>query len=350
VKQNFSAPDVDDRWFRYVSVELPNQQPPIYPAGDKVAVVEVFQPGVSGPAYPPAMISDALKAIDSANPPLSPSKQAKGRYAVDVIAHAIAHHRGGKVSDVEAEGVLGHIQHSGLAVVQSVKVPRPGSRIDVRPGFVVTPEGMGAMQAPDPAGVASTRLPQSPQSSRGNDAGLSDSEPPKGSRSPLRGCGGNAGTEIAGESMLPSNKDTSKVEPKDSGAVLGGEGSQSPLSSSDAPAPISAAAASDPMIEPIRPSIPERVTQPIAPARTPSATGRTIAPGAAPTTVDTHVPAPLIAPAATESDDLTIPPFLRRPLPGPAVAETAPSPDSRQEAPQSTDQSGSQLVNGVVND
>jgi hypothetical protein len=162
VKQNFSAPDVDDRWFRYVSVELPNQQPPIYPAGDKVAVVEVFQPGVSMPAYPPAMIR-VLKAIDSANPPLSPSKQAKGRYAVDVIAHAIAHHRGGKMSDVETEGVLGYIQHSGLAAVQSVNVPRPGSRADVRKGLVVTPEGKAAMRHPtQPASQA--RGPRSPRS------------------------------------------------------------------------------------------------------------------------------------------------------------------------------------------
>jgi hypothetical protein len=189
VKQNFSVAGVDDRWFRYVSVELPNQQPPIYPKGDKVAVVEIFQPGASGPAYPPAMIRDVVKAIDSANPPLSPSKQAKGRYAADAIAQAIAHHRGGKVSDVEAEGVLGYIRDSGLAVVQSVKVPRPGGRADVRNGLVVTPQGKAAMQGPAPAGVAAPKSPQSPQSSRGNDAGHGDSGSPKGPRNVPGGCG-----------------------------------------------------------------------------------------------------------------------------------------------------------------
>jgi hypothetical protein len=219
VKQNFSAPDVDDRWFRYVSVELQNQQPPIYPYGDKVAVVETYQPG-TGPGYALVIIQDALKAIDSANPPLSPSKNATGRYAVPVIAAAIALHRGGKWSDVEAEGVLGHITRSGLASVQKVKVPRPGGRADERNGLVVTPEGKAAMQQPGTAGVASTSPPQSPQSSRGNDAGAHDGGSPKRPRSVAGGYGGSAGTEIAGKSTLPSNKDTSEIESKQPGAAF----------------------------------------------------------------------------------------------------------------------------------
>jgi hypothetical protein len=98
----------------------------------------------------------------------------------------------------------------------------------------------------------------------------------------------------------------------------------SALSSSDAPAPISAAAASDPMIESTRPSIPETVTQPVAPVSTPSGTSRAIPlPGAAATTVDTQVPAPSIAPAATDPDDLTIPPFLRRPFHVPRLPRPA---------------------------
>src|ERR1700722_5785180 len=37
-KQNFSPPNAEDRWFRISSVEIQNQQPPVYVNGDKVAV------------------------------------------------------------------------------------------------------------------------------------------------------------------------------------------------------------------------------------------------------------------------------------------------------------------------
>src|SRR6266480_758875 len=95
-KQNFSPPDASDRWFRISSVEIQNQQPPVYLNGDKVAVIEAFHPGASGPIFPPQLIRDALAAIDRANPPLTPASQSKTRYAAPVIAQAIAHHRGGR--------------------------------------------------------------------------------------------------------------------------------------------------------------------------------------------------------------------------------------------------------------
>ena len=75
--------------------------------GDQVAVVEPFKPGASGPAFPPELIRDALAAVDSADPPLSPAKQAGDRYAALVIAQAIASHRGGHAS--EAEGKLSSV-------------------------------------------------------------------------------------------------------------------------------------------------------------------------------------------------------------------------------------------------
>ena len=76
-KQNFSPPNAEDRWYRISSVEIQNQQPPVYVNGDKVAVVEVFQPGASGPVFPPQLIRDALVAVDLANPPLSPCQAIK---------------------------------------------------------------------------------------------------------------------------------------------------------------------------------------------------------------------------------------------------------------------------------
>ncbi|MGK2922455.1 MAG: hypothetical protein ACSLE4_06655 [Methyloceanibacter sp.] len=65
-KQNLSFPSENDRWFRLISVEMRNAEPPIYPNGDKVGVAEVFQPGVSRQAFPPDMVRDALMTIDGA--------------------------------------------------------------------------------------------------------------------------------------------------------------------------------------------------------------------------------------------------------------------------------------------
>ena len=244
---------------------------------------------------------------------------------------------------VEAEGVLGHIQSAGLAVVQFVKVPRPGSRADSRKGLVVTPEGKAAMQARDPAGVSPTKPPQSPQSSRGNDAGQGDSGSPKGPRNVPGGCGGNAGTKIVGQAAeaLPT-----KTAPQAPGAASGAE---SPLasvtsldSSADSPATTRAVLSAD-----SAGPLPEA---PIAPAQaaihdedagaTPPLVPESGQPAAAVVTPGRGKPA----------DDLTIPDFLRRPLPGPAPADTAPGPDCRQEAPQSAERPDGHLVNGVVND
>src|SRR5262249_46355787 len=73
---------------------------------------------------------------------------------------------------------------------------------------VVTPAGKATMQQPDPAGVATTKPPQPPQSSRGNGAGQGDSGPPKGPRNVPGGGGGNAGTEIPRESAEPNPIET----------------------------------------------------------------------------------------------------------------------------------------------
>jgi AAA domain/RepB DNA-primase N-terminal domain/Primase C terminal 2 (PriCT-2) len=140
-KMNFSAPGADDRWYRIVSIDMENQQPPIYMTGDQVAVVEPFRPGTSAPTFPEQLISDALQAIDAATPPLSTSKNSKERYAAPVIAQAIAPHRGGRASDIEGKAVLEHIIRAELVRVEPVKIPRPGGRSDDRNGLVLTPAG-----------------------------------------------------------------------------------------------------------------------------------------------------------------------------------------------------------------
>jgi hypothetical protein len=160
-KQNFSPPNVDDRWYRTSSVEIQNQQPPIYVNGDKVAVVEVFQPGASGPMFPHQLIRDALVAVDIASPPLTPSKQSKTRYAAPVIAQAIAHHRGGRALEPHGKAVLDHLITAGLVQVQVVKVSRTGGRADNRNCLVLTPAGKAVIQ---PANQGPSNSPQSPQS------------------------------------------------------------------------------------------------------------------------------------------------------------------------------------------
>src|SRR5207237_1011123 len=137
------------RWFRILPMEIQNQQPPVYVNGDKVAVIEVFQPGASGPVFPPLLIRDALAAIDSANPPLTPASQSKARYAVPVIAQAIAHHRGGRASDAYGKAILDHLTGTGLVRVVSVKMRRTGGRSDDLNCLVLTPAGTAAIKHPN---------------------------------------------------------------------------------------------------------------------------------------------------------------------------------------------------------
>ncbi len=161
-KQNYSSPDADDRWFQILTVEIQNQQPPIYTTGDKVAVIEKFDPLSCAPAFPLQMIRDALLALDAADPPLSSSKQARTRYAVPVIAQAIAPHRGGRANDVEGKNVLDHLLRSDLVRVEDVKLSRVAGRSDTRQGLVLTPAGKEAMQKDSEVASNSPRSPQNP--------------------------------------------------------------------------------------------------------------------------------------------------------------------------------------------
>jgi len=176
-KQNFSPPNAVDRWFRTLSVEIQNQQPPVYVNGDKVAVVEVFTPGASGPIFPAQLMRDALLAIDSANPPLSPSKQARDRYAAPVIAQAVAHHLGGRRSDAEGKAILDHLVDTGLVHVQAVKVCRTGGRADNRNGLVLTPAGRAASNQVDQDPINSPQSPQCPAESTAGTAENAGGDP-----------------------------------------------------------------------------------------------------------------------------------------------------------------------------
>ncbi len=171
-KRNYSAPDADDRWFRIETVEIQNQQPPIYVTGDKVAVIEEFHPGSSGPTFPPLLIRDALLAVDAADPPLSPSKPSPERYAPPVIAQAIAPHRHGQASATDGKAILDHLVRTGLVRVEWVKISRPGSRSESRKGLVLTTAGKAAVQQEDdPVASNSPQSPQTPAEPTAGNAG-----------------------------------------------------------------------------------------------------------------------------------------------------------------------------------
>jgi hypothetical protein len=145
-KQNYRPPDREDRWFRLRSSAIPNEDPPTYPNGDQVAVVEEFHPGASGAEFARGLIRDALKAIATAVPPLSPSPQATTRFAVPVIAQAIAPHRGGRADDMEGKNVLNHLIRSNLVRVEYIKLSRAEGRSDARKGLTLTSEGEAVLQ------------------------------------------------------------------------------------------------------------------------------------------------------------------------------------------------------------
>ncbi len=200
-KHNLSPPKAEDRWFRLVSVTMANAEPPIYMSGDQVAVVEPFQPGVTGSAFPDALVRDALLAVDRAGPPLTPSARSHERYAAPVIADAIKHRRAGQASEMDGKAVLDHLMSAGLVAVAEVKVPRGGKGSDIRKGLVLTGAGKVALQQAGQT-TPTNPTPQSPQrpaTTMHDDAGGDAPAAP----ATQGGCGGNAGEDINAVNRAP---------------------------------------------------------------------------------------------------------------------------------------------------
>jgi len=198
-KQNFAPPNAHDRWFRLVSIDMLNAEPPIYINGDHVAVVEPFQPGVSSSAFPHQMVRDALLVLDGANPPLTPSKRSPERYAAPVIADAIARHRSGQASETDGKALLDHLMKTGLVEVLDVKVFRSGKGPDRRKGLVLTAAGRSTAGQPDqmPPLDPNPQPPHHPAMGLRDDAGGD----PLGSPATQGGCGGNAGCRNSEEDV-----------------------------------------------------------------------------------------------------------------------------------------------------
>ena len=277
---------------------------PIYPNGDKVGVVEVFQPGACGPRFSPEMIRDAVRAIDSAPTPPSPSKRATGRYAGPLIAQAIAPHRGGRVSDIEAEAVLDHLIRGGLVVVQQVKLARSGGRSDVRSALVVTSIGkqlvLAAQKAPSTASGPAT--PATPATFERADAGGGPLGPPQRPR----GCGGNAGAPDVGTHGPES---PSKVPVGGADLIRQVSG----VTPAAAPAELAQVATkAEPPIFPEPPILPEPPISPEPP----------IVPSELPQEAAAPAPPPVVGEPADNMDGFEIPPFLERHRRVPPAATT----------------------------
>ena len=133
-KQNLSPPGTGDRFYRVTSVTLANAQPPIYPNGDSVGVIETFTPSLASTAYPQPILAAVVATIAAAIPPLAPS----GRYSgLAAIAAAIAPHRNGQASDAEAKAIIDYLIRQGTLAITDVLVPRPGHGTYTRKGLCV---------------------------------------------------------------------------------------------------------------------------------------------------------------------------------------------------------------------
>jgi hypothetical protein len=124
-KQNMSPSGQADRWYRLVSIDLHNAQPPVYLTGDRVAAVEQYKPGTAATALNSQVASAALAVIASAVPPLSPSSQG-GNDPVPAILAAIAPYFGGKARPTDAKAVLQHLLSTGQIFTGPYKQTRQG--------------------------------------------------------------------------------------------------------------------------------------------------------------------------------------------------------------------------------
>lgn len=135
-KQNLSRANSSDRWFQIVSVTIANAEPPVYPNGDAVGVVEVFKPSPAGAAFEQVILAAAVAAIGGATSPLSPSAKS-AEYAVPVVAQAIAPHRNGRVSDSEAKSIIDYLVRMGRIALTAIAVKRQGRGNYTRQGYIV---------------------------------------------------------------------------------------------------------------------------------------------------------------------------------------------------------------------
>nr|WP_256476474.1 AAA family ATPase [Siccirubricoccus soli] len=120
-KSNNAPPILASRLVRLVSVTLPNRAPPLYPSGDSVQGAEPYTPQKA--AWPETVMQVVKHTIATAQPPLSPSPQARSRNAVEAIAAALRV-AGREHAQATAYGALEHAIKEGLVAEEDVRLPK----------------------------------------------------------------------------------------------------------------------------------------------------------------------------------------------------------------------------------
>jgi hypothetical protein len=126
-KQNFAPVNSADRLYRFVSVDMMNADPPVYPHGDQVAVVEQFFANAStAPLFSKPVLDAAEQAIGAAQPPFAIRKQHGTYDYVPGIAAAVQPILGRAVSDDECTAVVRRLMKLGRVAIAPAWVPKSG--------------------------------------------------------------------------------------------------------------------------------------------------------------------------------------------------------------------------------
>lgn len=132
------APPGERRWFKMISQDVPNAEPPTYPNGDSVQVVMPFTPNPTAVMVSPAILRAALECVGTASPPLSPSPRSRDRNARTAIASALTQlpeSRGREEPD--AMLALETLIQRGWIAEEAIKVPKAGRGHNASLGYVV---------------------------------------------------------------------------------------------------------------------------------------------------------------------------------------------------------------------
>lgn len=123
-KQNYSAA-AEIRYFRRISITLPNAEPPTYPSGDSVGVVEPVTLTANVTSAPlrwtPGIVAAAVKAIKTSASPLMAGKMEHRT----IIADAVKISTGDELDDGDVKRLIDHLTATGQITDAPIKVRRP---------------------------------------------------------------------------------------------------------------------------------------------------------------------------------------------------------------------------------
>jgi hypothetical protein len=226
-KTNLAPPTGDAQWYQLVSIELPNAEPPTYPHGDSVQVVDKVDPAQLCGSPASSATDDAakraiLKAAHSANPRFSPSsKGGSPRYILKGVLDAVRKATGVQWSDRDlakhVDALVREMTGAGWLRVEEVKVagnPRQGVVVN----YGLTP------WATDEMGDAARQINQKPFE-RFDELGTEDIDARRseGASNVPKGCGdlidehfdgaSQPGSAAQGGAVIQTDGTTDEVKP-----------------------------------------------------------------------------------------------------------------------------------------